>query len=152
MYYTYFYSDTDAPVLCVLIPENFTYIDENNCLLFFYCYNDEIHLVDTYNNRGEAYTNIYVGKDGLISSKCSVLGMSSVSLVSCYTGVVDKSGCMETLFDELIIDRIGYEYIEDDTGIGELIEEEYEVKIYYYIIPNIFKSSPKCTSRNPMKN
>ena len=138
LYYTYFYSDTDAPVLCVLIPEDFMCIDENNCLLFFYCYNNEIHLVDTYNNRGEAYTNIYVGKDGLISSKCSVLGMSSGSLVSCYTAVVDKIGCMETLFDELIIDRIGYEYIEDDTGIGELIEEVYETSDSNVCISKVF--------------
>ena len=41
---------------------------------------------------------------------------------------------------------LSHDFNTSNISFFETLKEEYEVKIYYYIIPNIFKSSPKWTS------
>ncbi len=124
VYYSYFREDSDNPFLIILVPDNPNYIDENNCLLVFNVEDDGVHITDYLDTMEDEYTSIYVGIDGLISTKAYPLGMSSGSLVSAVTYVIDD-GKMNILFSEGITDMSAYEWIEDDTGIGQILTEVY---------------------------
>ena len=98
----------------ILVPDNPSYIDENNCLLIFTAKEGEVHLTDFMTSMEEAYTSVYVGKDGIISLKEYPLGMHSGSIISAATYGVSKCGNIELLFSEQITDINAFEYIEAD--------------------------------------
>ncbi len=131
--YTFFYENTESPVLAVLIPYNPNYPDENNCTFFFNVVDGEVHLASYKDVMADGATYSYVGKDGLISYNALPLGRSSSGLIFSETYIVDKDGQLVKILKELMIAHTEAEYHVDDERAFALFYEMYSDDNHSYI-------------------
>ena len=131
--YTFFYENTESPVLAVLLPYNPNYPDENNCILFFNIVDGDVHLASYKDVMADCATYSHVGKDGLISYNSLPLGRSSSGLICNETYIVDKDGQLVKILNEFIIAHTEAEYYIDKERAFALFYEMYSDDNYSQI-------------------
>lgn len=131
--YTFFYEDTDSPVLVIRVPNNPNYSDENNLLMFFKVQDGEVHLVNYKDTMCVEYTSNYVGSNGLVSYNAYPLGMSSSGIMLNDTYIVDEDAQMILIYEETMYSVSEAEYVSDINEAFELFTKTYGEDSWSYI-------------------
>lgn len=131
--YTFFYEDTESPVLVVRVPDNPNYPDENNCILFFTVEDGEVHLASCKDTMMDETTHNYVGINGLISYKAQPLGRSCGNVLVNNTYVVDEEGQLVQILSETMCVESEAEYMGETYRAFGLFAEMYGEENWSYI-------------------